>query len=372
MRASSSFPVLSIGLTRSASPYLPDWATGATPTVNISGDTPNLASEILYVDYDFLPGYQYEITLEYTRTLNEASASPRTAQLSIYNDSFIAQFSKVQASDSGANSITVTFTATEDCTKVGFHHVAWSDVDIDVTAVSGTRTGLEIIADPGPKFFKLKVIDSNDEVITTLDFDSESLGYYNYLYSLNFVPCDNGISNQQIRLEIVQFEYANSLSGGVTQSIGAPDGDLTNEKQESFAGGVSQSIGTPSGTLTNDKVIGLQMELEETLTENPTWEADFDGTILSVTGDEAADSDTIAFDSSITADVVKTDNDGNGTDGFPVNSGYVEWMKNGSRVHTATFNSSSHSSLQGLTYTYTGLVVTDTIKVFVFEDNTTP
>jgi len=132
-----------------------------------------------------------------------------------------------------------------------------------------------------------------------------------------------------------------------------------------------------SGSIINNLPLAyLRMELVESVTGNPTWQTTFDNgpdtVLLTCIGNLYTDNDSIDIASSISANVLKTNNDGNGPNGFPVITGWVEWLKNGVRVHTATFNSSMHSSGWGLNYTFTGLVSGDTLKVIVRENGTTP
>jgi hypothetical protein len=125
-------------------------------------------------------------------------------------------------------------------------------------------------------------------------------------------------------------------------------------------------------------ILDIEMELQETVTGNPTWETTFDNgsdsEVLSCVGDNTTQSNTLTHVGSINvdADVVKTDNDGNGPDGFPVDDGWVEWLRNGVQVHTETFDTASHSSLQGLSYTYLNVKAWETLKTIVHEDGTTP
>jgi hypothetical protein len=200
------FPALTEWTTQSVDPAKPDWTEGAAPTVNIIGSGIGITSEIIFVDYAFLPGYDYEITIEYTRDLNEAASNPRTGALRVYDDAFNTIFSETLPSGVGANTITISFTADADCTKLGFSHGAGSDVDITIDDVYGTRTGLEILADPGPKNYELKVTDCDGVEITSIPFDSLYLGDYNHLYSLTLIPSDEDICDESIKLKIIDVD----------------------------------------------------------------------------------------------------------------------------------------------------------------------
>lgn len=121
----------------------------------------------------------------------------------------------------------------------------------------------------------------------------------------------------------------------------------------------------------------IEMQLFEDITGNPTWQTTFDNGVdtpsaLTVLGNLSFNDGTMNSGASIDADVLKTNNDGFGTTGFPMNTGYVEWMLNGVRVNTKTFNTASSSAAQVLNYTYTGIVYGDTLRVNVFEDGSTP
>lgn len=124
-------------------------------------------------------------------------------------------------------------------------------------------------------------------------------------------------------------------------------------------------------------VLSVEMELQESVMGNPTWQCTFDNgdsVVVIAVGDEATDTDTLDHEGEldVDADVLKTNNDGNGPDGFPVISGWVEWLRNGVQVNTKTFDSSSHSSLQDLNYTYPDVKAWETLKVIVHEDGTNP
>jgi hypothetical protein len=238
-------PALSTWLSRSISDTRPDWTEGATPTVDINGagEFLGLASEVIYTEYEFLEGYEYEISLEFDRTVNAGTNNPRTAVIRIYDEDFNTIFSESLASGAGSNTITINFTATEDCSIVGFYFSSGSDVTIDLTDLSGDRTGLEILEDPGPKIYALRIFDSNDAEITTLSFDSQYLGNYNHLYSLSFTPNDvgsPGICNQEVQFKIIQQEYSNEITeGNITDYIEEVDGNLTNDEGLTITGALT-------------------------------------------------------------------------------------------------------------------------------------
>lgn len=130
----------------------------------------------------------------------------------------------------------------------------------------------------------------------------------------------------------------------------------------------------------NDLVpeLDIQMELIEDVTGNPTWETDFDNTedtdTLVTIGNGSSDSGILDHHGmrDVDANVLKTDNDGFGTTGFPTATGYVEWLRNNVQVNTAVFDSSGHSSSFGLNFTYLDVKAWEVLKVIVHEDGSTP
>lgn len=208
--AMPDIPALSEWLTRSTSTSSPDWTLGATPTVNIPGTGAfGQSCETLYVEYPFLAGYEYEITLSFDKVQNESPGpNPRTAILSIFDDDFNTQFSETDTvvNTTGSYTITIQFTATEDCTIIGFRYSSGTDVDITVTDVDGTRTGLEIPVDPGPKNYELMVTDCDGVEIVSIPFDSLYLGNYNHLYFLTLIPSDQDICDESIKLKIIDVD----------------------------------------------------------------------------------------------------------------------------------------------------------------------
>jgi hypothetical protein len=143
---SVTLPALSTWLTRSTGDDI-DWTTGATPTVTIPLDLPNTQStEYLYTPYTFLEGEEYTITINYTRTFISGLGSPRQSLLRILDDSFNTLFSNSQNATSGANSLSVTFTASSITTIIAFKHVSGASVTIDVTSTSASKTSASIQA----------------------------------------------------------------------------------------------------------------------------------------------------------------------------------------------------------------------------------
>lgn len=123
----------------------------------------------------------------------------------------------------------------------------------------------------------------------------------------------------------------------------------------------------------------IDMELVESVTGNPTWQTTFnngsDSDILTTVGNSSSDSgilDPHVGSLSVSANVLKTNNDGNGPDGFPTADGWVEWLRNGIQVNTVTFNTASPSSSQSLNYTYLNVKAWEVLKTIVHEDGTSP
>lgn len=139
--ANITIPTLNTWIGRTVSGA--DWTTGiANPAVTIvplTATIPSSSSEIIYTDYTFLVGYEYTITLNYTYGINSGSSSIRNAFLRIHDDLFNNIFSTNQSANIGANTISITFTATADCKKIGFRFSASGSATITLTGASGTE-----------------------------------------------------------------------------------------------------------------------------------------------------------------------------------------------------------------------------------------
>jgi hypothetical protein len=137
-----SLPALSSWLTSTIGANV-DWSVGgATPNVSLPGTIfVTVDSEFLYVDYAFIPGVTYNISLDFTRALNSGSNNnPRNATLDITDNAFAVQFTSLIAATLGSNTITISFTATSSTTRIAFWFNSGSDMTITVTGVSGQRT----------------------------------------------------------------------------------------------------------------------------------------------------------------------------------------------------------------------------------------
>jgi hypothetical protein len=209
--AMPDLPALSAWLTRSIYADRPDWTTGATPSVTLNGTGVSWeTSELLYVNYDFLEGYDYSITLDFTRVINSGSSNPRTGALVITDESFTTLFSSSIASSVGANTVTISFTATASCSKIGFYFTCGHNATITVTDYDGTRTGLEEVVVSGSKPYKLQILDSDENELELLDFSAVYVGNYQYAYSLTIVPEDYDICDQEISFRILNYDVTPS------------------------------------------------------------------------------------------------------------------------------------------------------------------
>lgn len=120
-----------------------DWTTGVTPSINLAGaGFPGVNSEYLWADFlDFIPGYSYTITVAYTKTYNSGSDNPRSMVVYALDSSFniIDSNSNVTpGSPGGSSTATLTFTATEDTTRIGIRASDGSDVDIEINSITAT------------------------------------------------------------------------------------------------------------------------------------------------------------------------------------------------------------------------------------------
>lgn len=124
-----------------------EWTTGISqPFVNLPGTGPftPAASEDLYVDYAFVAGETYTVTINYNVIYNSGSDNPRTINLRIYDTSFVQQFEEIDVfpgSPGGTGSVSITFLATPDCERIGIIFTSANDVDVYITGRSATWSG---------------------------------------------------------------------------------------------------------------------------------------------------------------------------------------------------------------------------------------
>lgn len=172
----------------------------------------------------------------------------------------------------------------------------------------------------------------------------------------------NRVSGRKCKVELLKIESN-------------PENFFTAGASNEISGELVDTIELIGDDVAPDLEINLQ--LIEDVTGFPTWQCTFDNAqdtdVLETVGNTTdAGSLTHVGSVSVDANVLKTANDGNGTDGFPAAIGWVEWLRDGVQEHTVTFNSSSHSSLQGLDYTYPNVVAFQVLNVIIHEDGTTP
>lgn len=182
--SSMSIPALSTWSTRSTSPTLYDWTTGAAPVVNLPGTGlfGVKDSEILYVAFAFISGYTYAVTINYTRVVNSGSANPRTLYIQAYDASYNVLQSENEVMGVGAGSGTLTFVSTGLETQIGVYGTSGANIDITINSVSGTQTTPVIPAVPA-QFITERIcmdileecdstfIDTPDDVRLTEDGD---------------------------------------------------------------------------------------------------------------------------------------------------------------------------------------------------------
>lgn len=145
---SVSLPALATWLTESTSGDKPDWNVGtSTPNITIAGSglPNNITSENLYVDFAFIPGNAYSLSLTFTRVLNSGVSNPRTAVLKVTDSSTVTIFSIAEAAVEGSNTITLDFVANASCTRIAFTFGAGSNFTITVTAVAATTNGHQML-----------------------------------------------------------------------------------------------------------------------------------------------------------------------------------------------------------------------------------
>lgn len=108
-----------------------DWTEGVNPTVSVTLQT----SEILYLDFNFMEGYEYEITLNY----DFAASGTSSISISMLDDSFnvIDGINEI-VSTTGTSNLVLTTTATALSTKIGI--VASGSVTVTLNSISYLKT----------------------------------------------------------------------------------------------------------------------------------------------------------------------------------------------------------------------------------------
>jgi hypothetical protein len=113
------------------------WTTGSSPSIAIA--LLGTSSEDLYVDYAFIPGVEYSITVNFTSTDNLFG----TVTVKVTDGSFNIQFLQNKSGvDAGANQSTpLVFTATASTTRVAFDlTLSGANGTITVNSTSATRS----------------------------------------------------------------------------------------------------------------------------------------------------------------------------------------------------------------------------------------
>lgn len=175
--SSMSIPALSTWLSRSVSSTLVDWTTGASPIVVLPGTGifGVKESEILYCPFTFLAGYTYAITINYTRTVNSGSSNPRTLYIQACDDSFNVLQSESEIMGVGAGSGTLTFVASGLETQLGVYGSSGSNIDLQITARSGTQTTPVIPAIDAQLITERICMDILEECDTTFIQDDDNI-----------------------------------------------------------------------------------------------------------------------------------------------------------------------------------------------------
>lgn len=140
-------PALSTWLTQSASGSNPDWNVGtSTPNVTLpgAGFFGSVTAENLYVDYAFIAGNAYSISLTFTRVTNSGNSNPRAATLKITDTSFNTVFVTTIAAVEGSNTVQLSFVATADCDRIAFRYTSGMNVTITVNSAAGTTNGHQL------------------------------------------------------------------------------------------------------------------------------------------------------------------------------------------------------------------------------------
>jgi hypothetical protein len=129
---------------------LPDriaWTIGTSPTVDLpsTGAFDQKISDELFTSYNFIPGEEYTITVEYTRVMNDSHNNPRHLRLYIYSDLFVLQHqttdtTPVPPPDSITRTFSLTFTADINCKKIALYYASGSDVTVTLNDIDSDVT----------------------------------------------------------------------------------------------------------------------------------------------------------------------------------------------------------------------------------------
>lgn len=194
-----TLPALSTWVNSALGASFYDWTLGATPSVSMPGTIPTPAtSEYLYVDYPFEAGKPYSITINYTAT-NTSGFPLKNTWLYIFDSAFNPIFSQTSIS---TTTISISFTATEQCTRLGFKADCRGSYDFSVNSTSGTRTDT-ITTYPDPVNYSLNIIDEDSVELESIPFTAQLLAdSFAYVYTASWTPIDSDVCNSKVAFQI--------------------------------------------------------------------------------------------------------------------------------------------------------------------------
>lgn len=187
-------PALSLWQTTTDDPGEPDWSVGASPDVNLD----NEESETLWVNYSFVEGRNYTITVDYTKVVNVLVSNPRQIRILIMDNLFNTLYDDVDSTPttSSSDSFTISFTGLADMTKLGIRFADGSDVTLTVDDVTGTgSTGDDYL---------LSIRDESGNELLQLPFDNFDNGNA-FVYNLSFIPSETSpdLCDQKVNFVII-------------------------------------------------------------------------------------------------------------------------------------------------------------------------
>jgi hypothetical protein len=165
-----------------------EWSPGSVPSITLAGAFPTVAeSEFYWVDYGFTAGNEYTLTVNYTKFYNFGTSNPRLFELHILDNAFNTIFSEsgtTPTSPGGSGSVTISFTATSLCTKIGLKVFDGSNVTITVQSVSSTETNPNdedsslVITEPAGWIDAKLKLERHEEFHSLLEYFTGSFLYY--------------------------------------------------------------------------------------------------------------------------------------------------------------------------------------------------
>lgn len=202
---------------RNIDPELVNWSLSPTVNVNLGAvGTWDEQSEQLYVDYDFIPGRVYNITIHLERVeVQPDGLLTAEASLAITDGAFNVQFSESvdPLGTTGDYDISIEFTATSECTRIvlqlhdtgqaGMSGNSSSQTTFDGSDAEET-TFTEETTIPDPEDYSLNIMDEDDNILESIPFESVLLEDLNqYMYFIPLVFEDYNITDKQVHLEII-------------------------------------------------------------------------------------------------------------------------------------------------------------------------